>query len=218
MCGVYALLFHTGRGEKVYIGSTIQPFANRFKFHINELRLGRHPNIHLQRLWSKYGELELRILEECPGLSEHEIREREQQWIDLTPKARLINIGPALPSAAFGMRHSEATRAKIGAASRAHWQDPEYRAKVAAGQSISQSGRIFTAEHRAALSRAHRGVPLSVEHRASMSKAQNRPETREKKSMALSGRKLSPEHRAKSIAILRRWRHQKATESSNDAA
>lgn len=191
-CGIYALVFHTENGEKFYIGSTTQPFRARLKYHCCELRLGRHRNNHLQHLWDKYGDFEFRILEICMGLSESEIRLREQYWIDKADPIMLINIGPALPSAAFGMKHSVETRAKIGEASKEHWQNSDYRARRAASYSVATRGKPFSSEHRAALSEAHKGVPLSSTHRAALAAAVRAPEVREKISRCLTGRKNRP--------------------------
>lgn len=194
-CGVYALVFQTPRGEKFYIGSTAQAFKNRLNYHLCELRHNRHRNIHLQRLWNKYGALEFRILEACYGLTEKEIRDREQTWINRTNQSVLINIGPATPSAAFGMKHTAETRAKIGEASRRHWKNPDYRKRRAESNSAVFKGKLFSKERKEALSRAHQGVPLSPTHRANMVAAMRSPEVREKISKTLSGRTLSPEHR-----------------------
>jgi len=194
--GVYAIFFHTDSGDKIYVGSTIQVFKNRFNYHLCELRFGRHRNRHLQNLWNKHQEAEFRILEECPNLSEPELRSREQWWIDQFDRSVLINIGPAAPSAALGMKHTPETRAKIGAASLRRWQDPIYRAKRSASNSAAFKGKPKSKEHREALSKAHKGKPLSPVHRENMLAAMRSPEVTKKISDTLTGRKLSPEHRA----------------------
>ena len=202
-CGVYALVFQTPSGEKSYIGSTVQPFKKRLNYHLCELRLSRHPNIHLQRLWNNYGMPEFRVLEVCSNLTEKEIRDREQAWIDNANPSELVNIGPATPSAAFGLKLTAEARAKIGEASRLHWKNPDYRKRRAESNSIAFKGRKFSKEHKEALSKAHKGIPLSSAHKASLAAALRSPEVREKISNTLKGRKLSNERKAAISKALR---------------
>jgi group I intron endonuclease len=216
-CGsVYALVFHTDNGDNFYIGSTICKFQKRLNDHLNDLRHGRHSNYLLQNLWNKYGEFEIRILEEWQDIPEKELRLLEQHWIDKTPISRSINLGPAFPSSGFGRKPSTITRTKISQASKRSWADPEYRARTSTAISAAKRGVPLSPEHRAALaaacrtpehrakmSKAKKRIPLSPERRAAVIAACRTPESRAKMSKAKKGIPLSPEHRAAKDAACR---------------
>ena len=104
--GVYSLTFHTSHDEKVYIGSSTDSVESRLQGHRSDLKRQVHFNSHMQRLFNKYGEPEFHILENCEGSSEQQIRLREQGYIDSIDPEAQVNMGPALPNAAFGRHHS----------------------------------------------------------------------------------------------------------------
>ncbi len=66
---------------KRYIGSASLSFHKRWRVHKSRLRLGNHPNDHLQKSWNKNGEdaFEFSVLERCPP---EECLMREQAWLD----------------------------------------------------------------------------------------------------------------------------------------
>jgi group I intron endonuclease len=74
---------------KRYIGSSVR-ICNRWKVHISNLRLNKHPNQHLQRHFNKYGEQDLifTVLEviERGELSLNDFKQllldREQAYLD----------------------------------------------------------------------------------------------------------------------------------------
>ena len=76
--GIY-IIRHIESG-KVYVGSASN-ISKRWHRHRKDLRLGRHPNKHLQAAWTMYGEdaFVFEILE-LTG----EFDAREQYWIDKT--------------------------------------------------------------------------------------------------------------------------------------
>lgn len=107
---VYSISF--GPNSKLYIGSAID-FKRRRWDHMKLLRRGTHPNIHLQRAFSKYGEslVEFITLEE--GLKNSDVILREQYWIDQYDYLKdLYNLCPTAGSS-FGRKASEETRQKM---------------------------------------------------------------------------------------------------------
>lgn len=77
--GIYVIKnIHNG---KKYIGSS-KNIENRFKIHKRYLRIGKHPNIHLQRAWDLYGEesFMFEIMEIC---FDENILKVEQSYFDL---------------------------------------------------------------------------------------------------------------------------------------
>jgi group I intron endonuclease len=109
--------------DRFYIGSSVD-FSKRRTHHLNMLRRGSHMNIHLQRVYDKYGEesFSFVILEEC---EQDLILSREQYWIDKYDFDNLINICPTAGennpmygmkgelSPNWGKKHSEETKKKI---------------------------------------------------------------------------------------------------------
>ena len=61
----------------------------RWRTHLNNLKNGKHHNVHLQRSWDKYGEdnFVFELVEEC---GETILLELEQKYLDLNPE---FNIG-----------------------------------------------------------------------------------------------------------------------------
>lgn len=97
--GIYIIICMTSL--KMYIGSSYN-LAGRFSEHRGELRRGAHPNLHLQRAWTKYGEqaFVFGVLEYC--LTE-DLVSKEQEYLD--------KYKPYEKSAGFNLSHSsEGTR------------------------------------------------------------------------------------------------------------
>ena len=65
---------------KIYIGSSVD-LKRRINEHFWELKNNRHPNIHLQYAYNKYGRnnFEVEVIEYC---NKNIVREREQYYID----------------------------------------------------------------------------------------------------------------------------------------
>lgn len=76
--GIYVIR-HIESG-KVYVGSASN-ISKRWHRHRKDLRLGRHPNKHLQAAWTMYGE-DAFVFEVLELTSEFDAR--EQYWIDKT--------------------------------------------------------------------------------------------------------------------------------------
>jgi len=133
--GVYALVFHTDNGEKIYIGSTAESFNKRLQQHLGLLRRGKHSNFHMQSLWNRYGTPMFHILEICND--QKTVSLQEQKWIDGTNPSEIINMGPAIPSPRLGATLSKEVRSRISASlmgrpGRPH--TPESRANLSAAK------------------------------------------------------------------------------------
>lgn len=73
---------------KCYYGSSKQ-IKKRWKTHLNDLKNGKHHNIHLQRSWNKHGEVNFlfEVVEKC---DETILLELEQKYLNSNPE---FNIG-----------------------------------------------------------------------------------------------------------------------------
>jgi group I intron endonuclease len=186
--GVYAIVFQADEAERIYIGSTTQPFHKRWNAHQSLLRRGIHFNSYLQNIWNKYGIPEFRILEVC--YDPEKVAICEQNWIDNTDPSILINLGPAVPSMQFGKHISIEHREKISKAQRGIKETPEVRLRM----SRMQLGKKHSQKTREKMSRSRMGHPGYIptsEERAKMAIAQTGKkhslETKER--MSLSRRK-----------------------------
>lgn len=165
--GVYQIR-NTATGG-AYIGSTTKSFTQRWSQWRMNLNRGSGCNPHLRYAWEKYGpeSFEFSILEVVEDATQVLIR--EQYWIDqLKP---YYNICPTAGNRA-GSKHSEETRQKM---SQARVGKP-----------------IHTEESRMKIGEANRGrlkTPEQIEKHRSKIKGQS--------NLALKGKPLSEEHKAK---------------------
>lgn len=89
ICGIYKIL--NIENGKFYIGSS-KNIKHRWSQHKSKLKKGKHPNMHLQNAWVKYGSkaFSLIIIEENTQIND--LIKREQYWLDeLKPYNR--NVG-----------------------------------------------------------------------------------------------------------------------------
>ena len=86
MIGIYRI--KNLKNKKCYYGSS-KNIEKRWRTHLNNLKNGKHHNVHLQRSWDKYGEdnFVFELVEEC---GETILLELEQKYLDLNPE---FNIG-----------------------------------------------------------------------------------------------------------------------------
>ena len=86
MIGIYKI--KNLKNKKCYYGSS-KNIEKRWRTHLNNLKNGKHHNIHLQRSWDKYGEdnFVFEVVEEC---DETHLLELEQKYLDSNPE---FNIG-----------------------------------------------------------------------------------------------------------------------------
>jgi group I intron endonuclease len=86
MIGIYRI--KNLKNKKCYYGSS-KNIEKRWRTHLNNLKNGKHHNIHLQRSWDKYGEhnFVFEVVEEC---DKNILLELEQKYLDSNPE---FNIG-----------------------------------------------------------------------------------------------------------------------------
>jgi group I intron endonuclease len=109
MFGIYSIR-NTIDG-KIYIGSTLGSFKQRFNSHKSALRHNKHGNPHLQRVWNKYGEdsFEFNIIEaiESPA----DVITAEQFYLDVFYGDMCYNIR-AVAESNKGIIRSQETKRK----------------------------------------------------------------------------------------------------------
>lgn len=108
--GVY--LITNLENNKIYVGSTLNSFKERWSTHIQKLRRGQHSNLHLQNAYNKYGENKFKfsILEVLTV--EKDILNREQYYINLF-KSYDREIGYNIEVDVYKREVSEETKQKI---------------------------------------------------------------------------------------------------------
>lgn len=135
MGGIYRIT-NTVNG-KFYIGSA-KDFKDRWQRHRYALKAGSHENKHLQRSWDKYGKeaFLFEVVEEV--LSDDQLLDREQDWLDTT---KVVEIGFNMLSEAGGGRrgipHSEETKQKISEKAKGHTRNVGRKHPPEYGQAIT---------------------------------------------------------------------------------
>lgn len=163
-CGIYRITNVVN--NKVYIGNS--RYLNRrwkqHKFHLNN---NNHPNRHLQFAWNKdksYS-FDYFILEYCEI---EKLLEREQYWIDKY-KAFNDKLGYNLSQVAgspmAGLKHTEETKKKIGAASKGKKLSEAHILRI----KEANTGRIFSDEHKKKMSESGKNKIISDEHKKKIS-------------------------------------------------
>lgn len=108
----------------VYVGSAVDHRA-RWRVHRHLLSKGKHHSPALQRAFLKYGQLQFAILFECRV---EDLLYFEQRVIDaMKPR---YNVGPVAGRSFLGLRHSDETRKKCGAANIGRKHPAEWRAAM----------------------------------------------------------------------------------------
>ncbi len=188
---------------KVYVGSSSQSLKYRWEIHRAKLRAGRHGNRYLQNAWNKHGETAFRfeIIERC---SPRCCVKREQHWIDCRQSVnpRLgYNRNPTAGSM-LGFRHSEETKAKMGAAGRGRRHREDVKACISRKMSVVMLGNKHfegckhTEEAKTKIAAAARSQWKDKEHRAKVA-AKNRA--------TAQAQWKDPEYRAKHRAAMIAW-------------
>nr|DAO73099.1 MAG TPA: intron associated endonuclease [Caudoviricetes sp.] len=74
----------------LYVGQASN-FVNRKRHHLTMLRRGSHANVHLQRIWDKYGNFVFDIVELVP--KREDLSKRERFWIkELNPECNMVTV------------------------------------------------------------------------------------------------------------------------------
>ena len=129
--GVYVI--YSISNQRVYIGSSLNIYR-RLIAHKNQLRAGKHPSLHLQASWNKYGEaaFQFLLLEEGSTL-QIDLIALENKYLTALDRANLFNTEiPAVLGRNAGFVVSEETRKKVsvslqGKPHRTHTKSAEAR-------------------------------------------------------------------------------------------
>ena len=107
-----------------YIGSSFKDTTNRCKQHKNHLKANRHPNVHLQRAWNKYGEevFTFTHLLDYTGDDIHELVRLEEKIL----KEQGDHVYNILKECLTNPSLNENVKQKL----RDKWNDEEYRTKM----------------------------------------------------------------------------------------
>jgi len=188
---IYLLTFPNG---KQYIGQTVRMLGTRISQHRQAVNAGSLLPVHCA--WRKHGEPSVSILGEYGDMASLHAAEisliashgtlapngYNVAFGGETAPSKSADVARKISAKAKGRGHTDATRGKIGDASKANWEDEVYRAKVEAGVAAS-----WTPERR-----AHSALLAKVVHTGRVVS----DETKAK----LRGRKFSDEVRAKMSA------------------
>lgn len=111
--------------KKKYIGESIDIYR-RWKEHKQELRDGVHNNIHLQRSWNKYGEInfKFKIIEECTSDC---ILEREKYWIKYYDSFKNGYNKTEGGEGCLGYKHNDKSKEKMKRIKKEQFQDIKNR-------------------------------------------------------------------------------------------
>ncbi len=180
--GIYRIIcLETGVS---YVGST-NNFYLRAYGHQCRLRGDRHGNVHLQRVWNKYGEgnFTFEILERIKNYTGEFLAKREWYWVrKLGGLESLFNMAIPGESPTLGRQLSEETKCKISRALTGRKLKP-YHIKAI---TEANTGRIVTEEHRRKLSLALKGRTISQTAREKLRQAHlgKKPTVKTRKKMS----------------------------------
>lgn len=209
--GVYAIT-NLVNGKR-YVGSAARNFRGRWNQHKCSLRKGRHHSIHLQKAWTKYGELafEFSIILLCRPQQCVEFEQLLMEEFRTANRKHGYNIAPKAGSA-LGIKHSAESRANNSARQIGRKMTPEFCAKMKASMAkrmadphgLSSLIEIATkmAHDPEIVARANEGKRRywstpRPKHIANMLASSNSPEANAKRSQTLKGRFFSAGHRSK---------------------
>jgi group I intron endonuclease len=146
--------------NKFYVGSAVN-FEKRKARHLWRLRRGDHANKHLQAAWQKYGDkaFVFAIVEVVPESAD--LLAAENVWLKQhVGKDYCYNLGTDATAPTRGwvqeknpmwgrkFSHTDAAKARIGAAAKARVQSPEEKAK----RQATLKGRVIPVDTRAKIS------------------------------------------------------------------
>ena len=146
--------------NKFYVGSAVN-FEKRKARHLWRLRRGDHVNKHLQAAWQKYGDeaFVFAVVEVVPESAD--LLAAENVWLKQhVGKDYCYNLGTDATAPQLGMSgsknamwgktfsHTDAAKARIGAAAKARVQSPEEKAK----RQATLKGRVIPVDTRAKIS------------------------------------------------------------------
>jgi len=172
--GIYIIKNITNK--KFYIGSAVN-IEKRLYEHLWALEKGYHSNIYLQRAWNKDGK-SVFSFEKYLTCKKKNLIFFEQLIIDASiiryGKENIYNLCLTAGST-LGMKHSEATKIKIGLKSKGRWtgkhHTEETKEKIRLGNIGKNKGKIASVEARKKMSESRRGKNFSEEHKRKLAKS-----------------------------------------------
>ena len=186
-CGVYQI--RNILDGKIYVGQSIH-LRDRKSGHYSKLRKNTHGNPYLQRAYNKYGE-ENFVFEILIYCEEFELTKYENFFKNLS-NGNCYNIRPVCDSNK-GIKRSDATKKRLSEAKKGIHPSDETRRKLSiacSGENAGMWGRHHTQETKDRWSRNKKGISINKGNTVS-------PETRQKISATLTGRKMSDDAKAK---------------------
>lgn len=173
--GLYAIV--NRESGAFYIGSAAA-FGKRWRAHRGHLNRGDHPNVHLQRAWTKYGAAAFDFVPTAV-IPPEDVKTYEQRQLDrLVGHPLCYNIARDASAPMAGRQHTPECRALTTERFKGKPKSPEHRAKIAAGlHGIQRSPdhcaklaeanrrRVVSDETRAKMSRSHKGLPGPMQGR-----------------------------------------------------
>lgn len=184
-----------------YIGRAVD-FSARWRKHRDGLARGRHPNVHLQRAWDKYGRQAFVFIPSIVCAQERAVQ--IEQWaLDEGLGAYNLSLSATSPIRRGDRRPAE-VRERISRALRGRKLAPEHAAKCGTWRGKKRSGTAFlekmrlanagsrnpmygrevSEETRARMSLAHRGKPRAPETIAKMRRPRTYLSTEARAAMA----------------------------------
>jgi group I intron endonuclease len=133
--GIYRFVISRGvESDKFYIGQA-SIFSSRLSLHCSHLRHGKHGNFMLQSAFNKYGEsaFKFEIIIVCERKKEI-LHLYEQAIVDSYKKTEIYNINTKCVNSPLGNTHSDAIKAKIGAAWKGKKRSPENCRRISEGR------------------------------------------------------------------------------------
>jgi len=140
LTGIYSIRVQ----DYIYIGQASNMYM-RWSGHLSKLRLNKHENNFMQRIFNKYGEsaFTFEIVDET---TKDDLISAEQGYLDIIrmfyPKAKILNLAPVAGSQ-LGFKHSAASKANMSAAKLGKNHSAEHRAKISAAR-LGNTSRVKT--------------------------------------------------------------------------
>lgn len=160
--GIYKITCNSN--GKIYIGYSKNMYTRKVK-HVGKLRLGKHPNAHLQSAWNKYteGDFMFTEIEEC---TIDKLKERENYWCHFY-KSHDRNIGFNIEPTVNGEtpKRSDETKLKLSIYNKGKILSECHIDKI----KFARSKQIITDSHKKAISLSHKGKVLTESHKRAIS-------------------------------------------------
>lgn len=150
-CGIYKLYWDNN--NYYYFGQS-SDLKTRLRKHIESLKRGDHHNRIIQRIYNKYGNPIIEVVEFC---NINELCEKEQYYIDKNPGNFLCNLCPVSESS-LGYRFTEEQKKNVGNSVIGRFQSDEKRKKCSQpGVLNGMFGKKHSEETRNKLKLSHIG-------------------------------------------------------------